>query len=79
MTLLQSIGNPDAAIKVEEVYNHMEKGDYRKALENQIFLLTNPDYNEGAACGLGLVLYGCLSKYLAPFIRKFLINQRGQD
>lgn len=77
--LLRSIGNPEAADDLHVVYNYMIRGQYRQAMHHQTFLVNSPRYNERTAIGMGVVLYGCLSQYLAPALRNFLINKKGQS
>ncbi|KAI9563892.1 hypothetical protein GHT06_011360 [Daphnia sinensis] len=76
-TLCRSIGNPDPAIKVQVVYNFLLRRDYRGAIDNQTFLVTSPDFDDDAAYGLSCTLFGCLTRYVAPALRNFLINDKG--
>lgn len=78
-TLCLSIGNPEAAVKVQVIYNFLIMREYRGAIENQVFLLTSQDYNVNVGFGLGCILFGCLTKYVAPSLRNFLIDEKNQS
>lgn len=74
--LCRCVGNPKAAFRVRVIFNHLKRGEYKHALQNHAFCLNSEHYNENTAFGLRLILYGCLTKYVAPSLRNFLINNK---
>lgn len=76
--LCRSVGDEDAALDVQVVFNRMSKGRYQRVIGDKPFYVTIGNYDESAAFGLSLILYSCLSRHMAFSLRSFLTSEKYQ-
>ncbi|KAI9563889.1 hypothetical protein GHT06_011357 [Daphnia sinensis] len=76
ISLCRCVGNARAAFRVRVIYNLLTRGKYKHVVRSHAFRLNTGNYNQHTAFGLSLILYGCLTKHIAPALRTFLIDTK---
>ncbi|KAI9562591.1 hypothetical protein GHT06_010046 [Daphnia sinensis] len=78
ISLCRCVGNARAAFRVRVIYNLLTRGKYKHVVRSHAFRLNTGNYNQHTAFGLSFILYGCLTKYIAPALRTFMINTKSR-